>query len=112
MAETYHIRVRGHLDAVWASWFEELTVTNERGGEALLAGPIVDQAALHGILLRIRDLGLPLLSVNRVPTPPPCRPDSGPVPPRSGAASDPRPEETERADTPARRSAAPREART
>jgi hypothetical protein len=112
MAETYHIRVRGHLDAAWASWFEELAVTNERGGEALLAGPIVDQAALHGILVRIRDLGLPLLSVNRVPAPRPCLPDPNPMPPRSVAASDPRSEETGRPDTPARRSAAPRGVRT
>ena len=69
MAETYHIRVRGHLDATWAAWFDGLTMTNEPGGETLLSGPLVDQAALHGVLLRIRDLGLPLLSVNRVPAP-------------------------------------------
>ena len=72
MAETYHIRVRGHLDATWAAWFDGLAATNEPGGETLLAGPIADQAALHGVLLRIRDLGLPLLSVNRVPAPVPA----------------------------------------
>jgi hypothetical protein len=110
MAETYHIRVRGHLDAAWASWFEELTVTNERGGEALLAGPIVDQAALHGVLLRIRDLGLPLLSVKRVPAPRPCG-AAGAEPPRSVAAADPRAAEPGRTDTAADRRAAPREAR-
>ena len=94
MAETYHIRVRGHLDAAWASWFEALTVTNEPGGEALLAGPLADQTALHGVLLRIRDLGLPLLSVNRVPAPVRAARRAR-CPSRSAAPADPSAEETQ-----------------
>lgn len=62
----YEIRVRGHLGDQWADWFEDLTVTPEEGGETLLAGRVVDQAALHGLLRKVRDLGLPLLSVNRI----------------------------------------------
>ena len=64
MATIYRIRVRGHLDATWSAWFEGLTITNEANGEAVLAGAIVDQAALHGVLIKVRDLGLPLIAVN------------------------------------------------
>ncbi len=66
MATIYHIRVHGHLDASWSAWFDDLTITNEANGEAVLAGPIVDQAALHGVLIKVRDLGLPLVSVNPI----------------------------------------------
>jgi hypothetical protein len=66
--ELYEIRVRGHLDARWASQFEGLTVTPEKDGDTLLTGPLADQAALHGLLKKVRDLGLPLISVNRVET--------------------------------------------
>jgi hypothetical protein len=59
----YRIRVRGHLGPQWSAWFDGLTVTNLPGGVAELAGPLADQAALHGVLLKVRDLGLPLLSV-------------------------------------------------
>ena len=59
------IRVRGHLSHEWAEWFEGLTITLEAKGNTLLTGPVVDQSALHGFLKKIRDLGLPLLSVNR-----------------------------------------------
>ena len=59
----YRIRIKGHLGARWNSWFDQMTITPERNGETILTGPVVDQAALHGILTRIRDLGLPLLSV-------------------------------------------------
>ena len=63
----YQIRIKGHLaDEQWADWFQELTVVLEENGEMLLTGPMVDQAALHGLLKRVRDLGMPLLSVNRV----------------------------------------------
>ncbi len=62
MPTYYHIRVKGHLDAVWEDWFDGLTITNEPNGEAVLAGPMVDQAALYGVLLKIRDLGLPLIA--------------------------------------------------
>ncbi len=66
MATIYHIRVQGHLDASWSAWFDGLSITNEANGEAVLAGPIVDQAALHGVLIKVRDLGLPLVSVNPI----------------------------------------------
>jgi hypothetical protein len=62
----YEIRVRGHLDKRWSEWFDGLTITNLENGEALLTGCIVDQAELHGVLIRIRDLGLPLLAVTSV----------------------------------------------
>ncbi len=62
----YQIRVRGHLGRQWADWFGGLTVTPEDNGDTLLTGPVVDQAALHGLLRRVRDLGLPLLSVMRL----------------------------------------------
>ncbi len=64
--ELYEIRVRGHLDARWSSQFEGLTITLEENGDTLLTGPIVDQAALHGLLKKVRDLGLPLISVSPV----------------------------------------------
>ena len=62
----YHIRVKGHLSPQWSDWFEGFTITNSKDGEALLSGIIPDQAALYGLLSRISNLGLPLLSVNRV----------------------------------------------
>ena len=64
--ERYEIRIQGHLDDKWADWFEGLTITREDNGETLLTGPVVDQAALHGLLRKVRDLGMPLLSVSRV----------------------------------------------
>jgi hypothetical protein len=64
--ELYEIRVKGRLRAEWSTWFGGLVITDHPGGETTLTGPITDQSALHGILLKIRDLGLPLLSVNRV----------------------------------------------
>jgi hypothetical protein len=64
--ELYEIRLKGHLDDRWASWFGGLTLTREDNGETLLTGPVVDQAALHGLLRKVRDLGVPLLSVTRV----------------------------------------------
>ena len=61
----YQIRIKGHLGHKWTDWFEGLTITLEENGETLLTGPVVDQAALHGLLKKVRDLGMPLLSVNR-----------------------------------------------
>ena len=59
----YQIRIKGHLGHQWTDWFESLTITLEDNGDTLLTGPVVDQAALHGLLRKVRDLGLPLLSV-------------------------------------------------
>ncbi|RPJ15885.1 MAG: hypothetical protein EHM37_02955 [Deltaproteobacteria bacterium] len=65
-AKVYEIRLKGHLDARWAKWFDGLTITLEDDGDTLLTGPVTDQAALHGLLKKVRDVGLPLLSVNSV----------------------------------------------
>ena len=62
----YEIRLKGHLDDKWADWFDGLTITRADTGETLLRGPVVDQAALHGLLRKVRDLGLPLVSVIQV----------------------------------------------
>jgi hypothetical protein len=64
----YQIVVKGHLDADWSEWFDGLSITLVDTGETILAGPIVDQTALHGVLIKIRDLGLPLLSLTRIET--------------------------------------------
>lgn len=64
--ELYKIRIKGHLAGHWADWFEGLTITLLDHGETLLAGPVADQAALHGLLKKVRDLGMPLLSVIHV----------------------------------------------
>jgi hypothetical protein len=63
---TYKIRIKSHLDSQWTDWFGGLTITLEENGDTLLTGPVVDQAALHGLLKKVRDLGLPLLSVSPV----------------------------------------------
>jgi len=62
----YRIRVKGTLDRRWSDWFDGCTITSQANDETLLTGPVADQAALHGLLAKIRDLGLPLLSVKRV----------------------------------------------
>jgi hypothetical protein len=66
MPTYYRIRLKGHLDDHWSAWFDNMTISNEANGEAALYGPLVDQAALHGVLIKIRDLGLPLLAVTMV----------------------------------------------
>jgi hypothetical protein len=63
---TYEIKIKGHLDDRWADWFEGMTFTHESDGNTTLCGPVADQAALHGILNGIRDLGLSLISVQQV----------------------------------------------
>ncbi len=65
MSDTYELRVKGQLDDRWSDWLGGLSVRRQKDGTTVLAGPIVDQAALHGVINRIRDLGLPLLAVNR-----------------------------------------------
>ena len=62
----YEIRVQGHLDQRWSAWFDGLTMTYDADGNTVLRGPLVDEAALHGVLIKVRDLTLPLLAVNRV----------------------------------------------
>jgi len=62
----YEIRVEGHLGSSWSSWFQGMDIRHEENGETVLCGPIVDQVALHGVLMKIRDLGLPLVAVNRL----------------------------------------------
>ena len=67
-APVYEIRVRGHLSNQWVNWFDGMTITLEDNGNTLLIGKIADQAELYGILRRVRDLGLSLISVNRIET--------------------------------------------
>jgi len=67
----YQIKIKGQLDPEWADWFNGLTITLEEKGDMLLTGPVVDQAALHGLLKKVRDLGLPLVSVGAVEPDPP-----------------------------------------
>lgn len=62
----YAIRLKGHLDARWAAWFDGLSLSRETDGTTLIQGPVIDQAALHSVLRKVRDLGLPLLSVMQV----------------------------------------------
>ena len=62
----YQIRLKGHLGCQWTDWFGGLTITLEDDGDTLVTGPVVDQAALYGLLKTVRDIGMPLLSVNRV----------------------------------------------
>lgn len=64
--EPYEIRIQGHLGARWTTWFDGLSLTNEPDGTTLIAGPVVDQSALHGLLQKVRDLGLPLVSVTLI----------------------------------------------
>ncbi len=66
--QCYEIRLKGHMDVRWDDWFESLTITLEEDGDMLLTGSMIDQAALHGLLKKIRDLGIPLVSVNQVDT--------------------------------------------
>ena len=64
----YQIRVKGNLDRKWSDWFDRFTITPKANGETLLTGSVADQCALHGLLAKIRDLGLPLLSIERMET--------------------------------------------
>jgi len=66
--QCYEIRLKGHLDNRWIDWFEGLSITLEEDGDTLLSGPVVDQSALHGLLKKVRDLGMPLVSVSSLET--------------------------------------------
>jgi hypothetical protein len=68
-SRVYQIRIRGHLSPQWAGWFDGLIIRLEDNGDTLLTGTVIDQAALHGLLKKVRDLGMPLLSVNNVNNP-------------------------------------------
>ena len=71
-ALTYEFRVEGHLDDHWSAWLGELTITRHHDGTSTLAGPVADQAQLHGVLARLRDIGATLLSLNALEAPLPC----------------------------------------
>jgi len=74
--KVFQIRIQGHLSRQWTDWFEGLTITLEEDGNTLLSGRVVDQSALHGILKKIRNLGMPLLSVNSVDPDPVTKTDT------------------------------------
>jgi hypothetical protein len=75
----YEIRLGGHLEPRWAAWFDGMTLTHADDGSTVLTGPVVDQAALHGVLRKVRDLGLPLISVTQLD---PDQPHTSTSPPR------------------------------
>ncbi len=82
----YQIRVKGHLESRWAAWFDGMSLTHETDGTTNISGPVVDQAALHGLLHTLRDTGLPLVSVTQVE---PDRPDVPPIEHRSATRGEP-----------------------
>jgi hypothetical protein len=79
MNESYEIRLKGHLDSRWAAWFDGMGLSNESDGTTVIHGPVIDQAALYGLLRKLRDVGLPLISVTQVG---PGQPDVPTSPPR------------------------------
>ena len=79
-AGRYEIRLKGHLDGRWAAWFDGLSLSHQPDGTTVIHGPIADQAALHGLLQKVRDTGLPLVSVTRVEAGQPGLPTSRPSP--------------------------------
>jgi hypothetical protein len=78
-AGRYEIRVRGRLDSRWTAWFDGMSLTSDSDGTTVIHGPVVDQAALRGLLRKLRDVGLPLVSVTHVG---PDQPDMAPIDPR------------------------------
>ena len=75
-SERYEVRVKGHLDPRWAAWFDGMTLTNESEGTTDIHGPVVDQAALHGLLQKLQDVGLTLVSVTQIERDRPGLPDT------------------------------------
>lgn len=65
LSPVYQIKVQGHLGSQWADWFENMTIQRDANGDTTITGPVIDQAALHGLLTKMRNLGLPLLSITR-----------------------------------------------
>ncbi|TXN30362.1 hypothetical protein [Lacisediminihabitans profunda] len=78
--DRYQIRLQGRLDESWSDWFEGFTVTNENGGTTTLTGPVIDQSALHGLLRRVGDLGVTLISVNVLERPTTASPSAPTAP--------------------------------
>ena len=78
----YEVRVRGHLGSRWAAWFDGLRLVAEDDGTTVIRGPLVDQAALHGLLQKLRDVGIPLVSLTQLPTDAPTT--EGPAPQHEG----------------------------
>ena len=74
----YEIRLKGHLDSRWAAWFDGLSLTKSSDGTTIICGPVADQAALHGLLQKVRDLGLPLISITHAEPDQPSGPDNSP----------------------------------
>ena len=70
-AGRYEIRLKGHLDSRWAAWFDGLSLTHDRDGTTVVSGLVADQSALHGLLTKVRDVGLPLISVTQLDPDPP-----------------------------------------
>jgi hypothetical protein len=81
----YEIRLKGHLDSRWTAWFDGLTLAHDSDGTTIIHGLVADQAALHGLLQKVRDLGLPLVSVTQVPTRRPDQPECPPTSPDNSA---------------------------
>ena len=78
-ARWYEIRLKGHLDSRWAAWFDGLSLTHDSDGTTVISGPVLDQAALHGLLQKVRDVGIPLVSVAQIN---PDEPDVPTITPR------------------------------
>ena len=76
----YEIRVAGQLAPRWSAWFDGLTIASDDDGTTVIRGPVVDQAALHGLIQKLRDVGIPLISLTQIPSPTPTEPTGSPNP--------------------------------
>jgi hypothetical protein len=75
----YEIRVAGRLAARWSTWFDGLTIASDADGTTVIRGPVVDQAALHGLIQKLRDVGIPLISLTQIPNNAPAEPEAQPI---------------------------------
>jgi hypothetical protein len=75
----YEIRVAGHLAPRWSAWFDGAAIATDDDGTTVIRGPVVDQAALHGLIQKLRDVGIPLISLTQVPSPTPAEPTGSPI---------------------------------